>query len=287
MSIDCTTPRELTFQVGNLTLSAQAWGNPDGLPVIALHGWLDNSASFFRLAPMLKNAYVVALDMAGHGLSDHRGKMSPYNIWEDVSEIFSVADQLGWPRFALLGHSRGAIISTLCAGTFPDRISHVALIDGMLAQPVPAEKAAEQLAQSILDCRKPKLWPAYEALDTMVALRQKGVWPMSHTAAKALTQRGTIKTKQGFRWSADPLLKTASAMKLTAEQQQSFVNRITAPIQVFKAKQGALVASQQFQAKLAQPCEPHEVEGFHHCHMEPQANQIATILNVFFTANEL
>jgi len=43
--------REISFQVGDLTIAAQEWGNPGDFPVIALHGWLDNSASFDRLAP--------------------------------------------------------------------------------------------------------------------------------------------------------------------------------------------------------------------------------------------
>src|SRR5690625_7580011 len=99
------------------------------MPVLALHGWLDNSASFNVLAPQLKNLHLVALDLAGHGQSDHRPGSAPYNIWEDVAEIFAVADQLGWSRFALMGHSRGAMISMLAAGTFRERISHRAMFE--------------------------------------------------------------------------------------------------------------------------------------------------------------
>src|SRR5690606_41685879 len=62
-------------------------------------------ASFDVLAPQLENVHLIALDCAGHGFSGHR---SSYNIWEDVGELFAVADLLGWNEFALLGHSRGA-----------------------------------------------------------------------------------------------------------------------------------------------------------------------------------
>lgn len=57
-------PSELSFTVADSHFAAQAWGNENDLPILALHGWLDNSSSFFALAPQIKNAYIVAIDMA-------------------------------------------------------------------------------------------------------------------------------------------------------------------------------------------------------------------------------
>ena len=116
--------RERTFELNGLTLTAKEWGRSGSIPVIALHGWLDNAATFDRMLPFMENLHVIALDLAGHGRSSHRSVDSSYDIWIDIGEVMSVADQMGWDRFALLGHSRGAIISGLIAGTFPERISH-------------------------------------------------------------------------------------------------------------------------------------------------------------------
>lgn len=273
-------PAPLNIHAQGMTFAAQAWGDPANPPVLALHGWLDNSASFYRLAPLLSNHYVVALDTAGHGLSDHRRHQEPYNIWQDVGEVFAIADELGWERFALLGHSRGAIISTLCAGTFPERITHLGLLDGFMPQPVPPEKAPEQLAKSIVENRRIKTHSTYKERKHMVRARMIGLWALSSDAASALVERGIKEVEGGYCWRSDPRLSTASALKLTAEQVEAFVNRVQAPARLLLAEEGLLT---RFADVLSVPdsWSIERLEGNHHFHMEEQAEEIAGILNRF------
>ncbi len=42
---------EVRLALPHIELAAHLFGPEDGLPVIALHGWLDNAYSFARLAP--------------------------------------------------------------------------------------------------------------------------------------------------------------------------------------------------------------------------------------------
>ncbi|EPM99030.1 alpha/beta fold family hydrolase, partial [Pseudomonas syringae pv. actinidiae ICMP 19070] len=97
-----------------------------------MHGWLDNANSFARLAPHLEGLRIVALDLAGHGHSDHRPAGAAYALADYVFDVLQVAEQLGWQRFALLGHSLGAIIAVLLASSLPERVTHLALIDGLV-----------------------------------------------------------------------------------------------------------------------------------------------------------
>ncbi|MGH1373510.1 MAG: alpha/beta fold hydrolase [Cellvibrionaceae bacterium] len=275
------TSEQLSFEVHGLNIQAQAWGEPQGLPVLAIHGWLDSSASYFRLAPLLEGCYVVAIDCAGHGRSDRRLGQEPYNIWQDIGELFAVADALGWDRFALIGHSRGAIISTLAAGTFPERISHLALLDGMLPQPMAADQAPQQLAQSIKDTQRQRRQSVYDDLEPMIQARMHGLWSLSRSAATALVERGVIKNSDGgYRWSSDPLLKAASSMKLTREQSEAFVERIEAPVKLLLAE-GGTVARYPDQIKALDTFAPEVLAGTHHFHMEEQAELVAERLLAF------
>ena len=147
-----TNQRE--FALPGLTLAAQVWGRGGGVPVLALHGWLDNSSTFDLLAPLLPDCEIVALDLAGHGSSGFRSPDAAYNIWEDVGDLIEVAEQLGWQRFNLLGHSRGAAIAMLFAAAFPELTDRLVLVEGGVPVVGTADDAPETLARSFRERRE-------------------------------------------------------------------------------------------------------------------------------------
>lgn len=279
-------PSQLQFSINGMNFAAQAWGDPASLPVLALHGWLDNSASFYALAPRLNNLYLVALDMAGHGRSSHRPGIGPYNIWEDVSEVFAVADALGWDKFALLGHSRGGIVAGLAAGTFPERITHLGLIEGLLPEPVRADDAPQQLANSIKETRAQigKNRTLYPDLATAITARERGLFPLSQAAARALTERGLTATQTGLQWGTDQRLLLPSAVKLLPEQFAAFINRISAPSKLILADEGMPKIHPPYlkNAALFPHISIEFLPGGHHLHMEKEVDAVASVLNEFF-----
>lgn len=246
-------PQELSFEIDGIHIAAQEWGDANGLPILALHGWLDNSASFYALAPRLRGFRVIALDLVGHGRSGHRPGVSPYNIWEDVSEIFAIADHLGWQKFALLGHSRGAIISMLAAGTFPERISHLGLIEGLLPEPTSVEETPLQLANSIkaTHALRDKPLTIYPDLENAIEAREHGLFPLSRAAAAALTGRGVKLVPDGYIWSSDRRLLAPSAIKLMRGQIDAFIARIQAPIKLILAQDGIPRRFANYQREVA------------------------------------
>lgn len=280
-------PQELSFNIDGLQFAAQAWGDPTHHPVLALHGWLDNSASFFALAPLLNNVYIVAIDLAGHGQTSHRLGSFPYNIWEDVAEIFAIADQLGWKSFSLLGHSRGAIIATIAAGTFPERISRLALIEGLLPEPTRSEDTPKQLALSIkgIKTQSTKTLSLYSDIAKAISSRERGMFPLSYNAAKALTERGLKKVDNGYHWSTDQRLLVPSAIKLLPEQMAAFVAHITCPIALILAEDGMpkIFPPYEESVKRYEQVAITMLPGGHHLHMEQEAALVAAVFNSFFT----
>jgi hypothetical protein len=97
--------RELKVSTSGLELAALSWGEPDAPPLLMLHGWLDNAASFALLAPYLAERFhVIALDLPGHGGSRHFPGSMIYQHVDYARAVLGAVDALALPRFHLLGH---------------------------------------------------------------------------------------------------------------------------------------------------------------------------------------
>ncbi|KPA97694.1 alpha/beta hydrolase [Pseudomonas asplenii] len=279
-----TAVEEVRLSLPHIELAAHLFGPEDGLPVIALHGWLDNANSFARLAPKLKGLRIVALDMAGHGHSGHRPIGAGYALWDYVHDVLQVAEQLGWQRFALLGHSLGAIVSVVLAGALPERVSHLALIDGVIPPTANGESAAERLGMALQaqlrlqDKRKsvhPSLYQAVEA-------RMKGLVAVSREAAELLAQRGLMPVPGGYTWRSDNRLTLPSPLRLTEEQAMAFVRRVVCPAQLVVAADGMLAQHRSLLEQL--PFKQQVLPGGHHLHLNDEAGAalVADCFNRFF-----
>jgi len=275
---------EVRLSLGHIELAAHLFGPADGLPVIALHGWLDNANSFARLAPQLKGLRIVALDLAGHGYSEHRPPGAGYALADYAHDVLRVAEQLGWQRFALLGHSLGAIISVQLAGALPDRVSHLALIDGVIPPTCAEQDAGERLgmalqAQLRLDGKRKSVYPS---LEEGVQARMKGMVAVSREAAELLAQRGLMPVPGGYSWRSDSRLTLPSPVRLSQAQAMAYVRRVSCPASLVVAADGMLARHTELLEQL--PFEQTLLPGGHHLHLndEQGAALVADCFNRFF-----
>jgi pimeloyl-ACP methyl ester carboxylesterase len=278
-------PEEIELDVGGVTLAAKRWRNGP-LPVLALHGWLDNAASFDVLAPKLRNADVVALDLAGHGHSYHRTLQAAYNIWDDLPDILRAADRLGWSQFHLLGHSRGAIIAALLTATLPERVISTALLDGYRPEPVPSADFFRQLALHLRQHvgRENRSAARYETKSRALIVRAR-VSGMREDSARLIVERGLQQVDGGWLWRADPRLSLASAVKLSAEQVMHMETLVAErPCRLWLARDGSAgwLSEQRPLESIILPWRL--LDGSHHFHMEEQADLLAEDIQEFWEA---
>ena len=282
------TFEEVRLRLPHLEVAAHLYGPEDGRPVIALHGWLDNAASFSRLAPLLNGVRILALDLPGHGLSDHRPAGAGYNIWDYAYDILQTAEQFGWQRFSLLGHSLGGIVSVLMAGAMPERIERLALIDGVIPYTGEAESAPQKLGEALraLLAVERKRKPVYASFDQAVAARMKGVGAVSREAAERLAQRGLMPVPGGYTWRTDPRLMLPSPLRLTLAHAQAFAQRVECPTSLIIARQGLMTDAKVIEFIDSLPFESHRLHGGHHLHLDDDegAAAIAAVFNPFFAS---
>lgn len=276
---------EIRLTLPHIEVAAHLYGPEQGRPVIALHGWLDNAATFSRLAPLLEGVRIVALDLPGHGHSAHRPAGAAYNIWDYAHDVLQVAGQLGWQRFTLLGHSMGAIVSVLLAGAMPERVERLALIDGVIPYTGEAPAAPQKLGEALRallevdDARK----PVYASFEQAVSARMKGVGAVSREAAERLAQRGLMPVPGGLTWRTDARLMLPSPLRLTRAHALAFVERVECPVSLVLAEQGLMIEPAMRELVDGFPFERHRLPGGHHLHLDDDqgAQAVASVFNAF------
>ncbi|MBN1237814.1 MAG: alpha/beta hydrolase [Gammaproteobacteria bacterium] len=279
-------PAERRFDVTGLTIAAREWGRRGDLPVLAMHGWLDNAGSFDLLAPLLEGCNTVALDAAGHGFSGFRSADSGYNLWQDVGDMIDVADLLGFDRFRLIGHSRGAAIATLLAGTCPERVEQLVLIEGGLPLIGRPEDAPGTLAQALRRKRElaGRSGRVFADRDAAIAERVAGFTPVTREAAEILARRSLREVAGGHTWHCDQRLKAPSELRLTAEHVRAFVRRVEAPVLMLMAEQSAFRDWREYAdiVPLFRRLDSATLPGRHHLHLEGTEAEIAARIRRFF-----
>ena len=102
--------RELSIQISpRRKIACEEYSKGDrskSSKFIAIHGWLDNLATWFNFVPdfisKMENATVLCIDLAGHGNSSHRDSRT-YLLTDYVIDVYRVVQTLGWKRFGLIG----------------------------------------------------------------------------------------------------------------------------------------------------------------------------------------
>ncbi|KAG0207163.1 hypothetical protein BGX33_006967 [Mortierella sp. NVP41] len=257
-------PQERSFQLRNgLVIRAKHWraGNPEVTPrdcrrFIAFHGYLDNAGSFDpllldQLGP--EPVEILALDLAGHGTSDHRTS-EDYALWRYVEDADQIVEQLGWQKHAIIGHSMGGAVSTLYAGLFESRVTLCVLLDNMGPLTRSIEDQPQHLLEHISDkkgllTKRQAFHPTVES--ACQARSSGGAYGIEPEFAELLMPRGlrpaereivrengTRTVVQGWTWSTDRLLTIRSAQSMSEDYAKAFMTRITCPVFAVMAEGG-------------------------------------------------
>ena len=119
--------------------------------VIALHSWLDDAEGWKATAGLLdlQNFSYASMDVRGYGKSkDLKGKFDSNEIANDV---FNLADELGWDKFYLIGHSMCGLAAQKAALLDKDnRIIKILLVTPVSSAGFPADEQTKKFLQSIV-----------------------------------------------------------------------------------------------------------------------------------------
>jgi len=123
--------KESMIDTGETVIRTRHGGG--GPPLLLLHGNPQTSAMWHKVAPRLAETFtVVATDLRGYGESgkppstpDH----APYSKRAMALDQVAVMRRLGYERFLVAGHDRGARVAYRMALDHPERVLRLAVLD--------------------------------------------------------------------------------------------------------------------------------------------------------------
>ncbi|GAA0901222.1 alpha/beta hydrolase [Luteibacter anthropi] len=268
--------RELRFEIPGLELAGLTWGQPDAPPLLLVHGWLDNAASFSLLAPWLADRFhVIALDLPGHGHSQHLPPGSVYQHVDYVRALLAAVDKLALPRFHLLGHSLGAGVATMLAIAAPERVRALALIEGLGPLGDDGSRTLERFREGLASAngnnRPLRVFASIEEAARARAIASG----LDATLARPIVERGLRQVIGGHSWRSDPRLSRPTAIRLAETQVMSLLLGLGVPTSLLLALPHAPYLepeAMQVRIDCVDDIRVTHMDGGHHLHLEhPQA----------------
>jgi pimeloyl-ACP methyl ester carboxylesterase len=258
--------------------------------LIFLHGYLDNAASFCELLPALNDWQCIAVDMAGHGHSEHRSEGAHYHLADYAYDLHQLIETLKLQQVILVGHSLGAIVCSLYASTQATELKGFIAIESC----GPLSASEETTSLQLRDCftsrsksQSPIKHP--KDMDSIVKARRL-ISDLNTTQASTILSRNIQTDENGvLTWLTDKRLRTASPFRMTESQAVNVLQNITCPRILILGNQGfEKVKVNIEQRKGAFDEVPiFTFEGGHHVHMSSHSEVSECILkhvNTFISA---
>jgi pimeloyl-ACP methyl ester carboxylesterase len=203
-----------------------------------VHGFLDAAGTWDLVAPALaaRGLRVLAPDMRGFGDGARAPEGSYYHFVDYVFDLADLVDALspGEP-IALVGHSMGGMVATLFAGTFPERVARLAVIEGVGPPDNPHEVGPVRMRGWIEQVRASRMrgtraratFTAEEALRKLVAnhpnvAKEVLAHRLPHLTADAGEGR--------LAWHFDPLHRTTAPVPFFAKLFVEFAKKVGCPV---------------------------------------------------------
>lgn len=126
--MNLSTPIPLEVERGRFTY--REGGDPNGKPLVMIHGWPESSYCWEHVAGHLKPGLrIIAPDLRGLGDSERTEGLEHYRKVELARDVIQMLDKLGIGEFQLVGHDWGGIVAQEIALAIPERVQRMIIMN--------------------------------------------------------------------------------------------------------------------------------------------------------------
>ncbi|MBK6867731.1 MAG: alpha/beta hydrolase [Burkholderiales bacterium] len=238
------------------------WGDPSGLPLVLVHGWMDVAASYQFMVDALspdffQGRFIIAPDWRGFGHStgpacDH------YSFADYLGDLEYLLDHYAGERpVDLVGHSMGGNIAMMYAGVRPGRIRRLVNLEGFGMPATRPEQAPARYAKWLDEIkalqRGESALKTYPDLAAVAARLMKTNRRLAADKADWLARQWSeerVQADGGMRREilGDAAHRIVSAQLFRVEEMRALYARIAAPTLMVEASEDSL--SQWWQGRF-------------------------------------
>jgi pimeloyl-ACP methyl ester carboxylesterase len=263
-------------------LALRLWDHGgSGAPVLFVHGHLDGGRSFddviAALGPSVRG---LALDFRGHGESAQIGAGGSYHLLDHLKDLSLVVTALraeGLMPEAIVAHSMGGNIALLLAGSWPEQVKRLVLVDSLGAPPEAPEDQPARLGMLLQMLERVTPFSTVADVDEGLArlrmsnpgLTERGARSMvKHLLRPSLDQPGRL------AFTYDARLKGPTPVRYPEPFYEALCKRAAMPVLVVRASDGYVPEGEPATSRLAAFPRGRLVTltGAHHLHVDhPEA----------------
>ena len=240
-------PESRFFQSQGLRLHYSDWGNEDAPLMLLVHGGRDHCRSWDLIARSLQpHFHILAPDLRGHGDSDWT-KGGSYALTEYVYDLSRLVRSTAAHKVTIVGHSMGGMVGLIYAGTFPDEVSALVVLDGVTVLPNAKRMTAhERIAKWVdqlnkLEDREPRCYRTIEEAAAQMRAHNARLPP---ELAQHLASHGVRRNEDDtYSWKFDPYQRAMAPHRLSPDDHVSLWSRITCPTLLLCAEESFLESS--------------------------------------------
>ncbi len=223
--------REVRLSIRGIDYRICEWGKPDRAPVFYLHGWGDAASTFQLVADELDDEHrIVAPDWRGFGLSGRAGSAYWFPDYladlDALLEAYSPDDPV-----TLVGHSMGANVAGLYAGSLPDRVAAFVNIEGFGLAPTDPATAPENYRRWIERGRAGERFASYASYEELARRLMHRNDRLTLERALFVAEQWASQDNEGVvRLRADPAHKLPNAVLYRREEAEACWRAVTARV---------------------------------------------------------
>jgi pimeloyl-ACP methyl ester carboxylesterase len=222
---------ERTVEANGLAHHVIEWDG-GGETVVLCHGFLDLAWSFAALAQALadRGLRVLAFDWRGHGETEWVGRGGYYHFPDYVLDLHCLLRALELDRVHLVGHSMGGTACAYYAGTEPERLSSLALLEGLGPPDMAAADAPKRFAAFVRGAAEARAKSArvMTSIDEAAERLRAPHGTVPFEIVREIARYAVKPSGDGFAWRFDPLHRTSAPVPFRREMFDPFLAAIRA-----------------------------------------------------------